>query len=225
MSASARCPRHVHSPSAARQLPGTAAARHVSSISIFTVAIGVHQTISDDDIKAELAKNNVKINKVQRLKFNGQPTRKVVIQFENEQDMKIALFSGIYFGRMRIRCESYRTTPPVTQCYKCQGFNHVAKDCKSEQKCVRCAGAHNPQCPDKNKKSIKLKCSNCNGDHVASSRDCPKFKDQTKIQADRAKARHKKLQNNLVVRGITFSNIVQNKTEKVQSELTEKNPN
>ena len=110
------------------------------------VAIGVHQTISEDDIKAELAKNNVKINKVQRLKFNGQPTRKVVIQFEKEQDMKIALFSGIYFGRMRIRCESYRTTPPppppVTQCYKCQGFNHVAKDCKSEQKCVRCAGAH-----------------------------------------------------------------------------------
>ena len=83
----------------------------------------------------------------------------------------------------------------------------------------------NPQCPDKNKKSIKLKCSNCNGDHVASSRDCPKFKDQTKIQADRAKARQEKLQNNLVVRGITFSNIVQNKTEKVQSELTEKNPN
>ena len=61
------------------------------------VAIGVRQTISEDDIKAELAKNNVKIG-----------TRKVVV---NEQDMKIALFSGIYFGRMRIRCESYRTTP------------------------------------------------------------------------------------------------------------------
>ena len=94
---------------------------------------------------------------------------------------------------------------------------------KSEQKCVRCAGAHkSTECPDKNKKSIKLKCSNCNVDHVASSRDCPKFKDQIKIQADRAKARQEKLQNNLVVRGIIFSNIVQNKTEKVQSELTEK---
>ena len=76
------------------------------------VAIGVHQTISEDDIKTELAKNNVKINKVQRLKYNGQPTRKVVIQFENEQDMKIALYSGIYFGRIPIRCESYRTAPP-----------------------------------------------------------------------------------------------------------------
>ena len=190
------------------------------------VAIGVHQTISEDDIKAELAKNKVKINRVQRLKFNGQPTRKVVIQFENKQGMKIALFSGIYFGRMRIRCESYRTTtpppPPLTQCYKCQGFNHVAKDCKSEQKCVRVLVPINPQCPDKKRKSIKLKCSNCNGDHVASSRDCPKFNDQTKIQADKAKARQEKVQNNLVVRGIIFSNIVQNKTEKVQSELTEK---
>ena len=127
---------------------------------------------------------------------------------------------------MRIRCESCRTTAPsntMSGCHKCQGFNHVVKDCKSEQKCVRCAGAHkSTECPDKNKKSIKLKCSNCSGDHVASSRDCSKFKDQIKIQADRAKARQEKLQNNLVVRGITFSNIVQNKTEKVQSELTEK---
>ena len=90
------------------------------------VAIGVHQTISEDEIKTELAKSNIKINKVQRLKFNGQPTRKVIIQFENEQDMEIALYSEIYFGRIRIRCESYRTAPQVKQCYKCQGF--IAKD-------------------------------------------------------------------------------------------------
>ena len=187
------------------------------------VAIGVHQTISEDDIKTELAKNNVKINKVQRLKYNGQPTRKVVIQFENEQDMKIALYSGIYFGRIRIRCESYRTAPQVTQCYKYQGFNHIAKDCKNAQKCLRCAGAHKSiECPDKNKDSLKLKCSNCNGEHVASSKECPKFKEQIKVQADKAKARQEKLQNNLVVRGITFSNMVQNKTEKVQSVLAEK---
>ena len=137
--------------------------------------------------------------------------------------MKIALYSGIYFGRIRIRCESYRTTPQVTQCYKCQGFNHIAKDCKNAQKCVRCAGSHKSvECPDKNKDSLKQKCSNCNGEHVASSKECPKFRDQIKVQADKAKARQEKLQNNLVVRGITFSNMVQNKTEKVQSVLAEK---
>ena len=57
---------------------------------------------------------------------------------------------------------------------------------------------------------------------MASSKECPKYKDQIKIQADRAKARQDKLQNSLIIRGTTFSNIVQNKTEKVQSELTEK---
>ena len=57
---------------------------------------------------------------------------------------------------------------------------------------------------------------------MASSKECPKFRDQIKVQADKAKARQEKLQNNLVVRGITFSNMVQNKTEKVQSVLAEK---
>ena len=46
------------------------------------VAIGVHQTVSEDDIKTEQAKSNIKINKSQRLKFNGQSTRKVVIKFK-----------------------------------------------------------------------------------------------------------------------------------------------
>ena len=54
------------------------------------VAIGVHQTISEDDIKTKLAKNNVKITKFQRLKFNGQPTRKVVIQIGRKLDRKNA---------------------------------------------------------------------------------------------------------------------------------------
>ena len=40
------------------------------------VAIGVHQTISEDDIKTDLAKNNVKINKVQRLKYNANQLEK-----------------------------------------------------------------------------------------------------------------------------------------------------
>ena len=113
--------------------------------------------------------------------------------------------------------------PPVTQCYKCKGFNHVAKDCKSEQKCVRCAGAHkSTECPDKHKEFLKLRCSNCDGNHVASFRKCPKFKDQIKIQADRAKARQEKLQNNLVVRVLHLAIWFSTKHKRYKSELTEK---
>ena len=69
------------------------------------VAIGVHQSISDEEIIQELGKSNVKVNKVQRLNYKGNPTQKIVVEFDQEQDMKIALFNGIYFGRIRIRCE------------------------------------------------------------------------------------------------------------------------
>ena len=187
------------------------------------VAVGVHQSISDKEIIEEMAKSKVKVNKVQRLKFRGNPTQKVVIEFDEEQDMKIALFNGIYFGRIRIRCEPFRPAPSITQCYQCQGFNHVAKDCKSKVKCMRCAGPHkSSECPEKNKDSFNPKCTNCKGDHVAASRECPKFKEQYKIQTEKVKARQDKIQNSLVVRGISFSNIVKTNSDKVESTLTEK---
>ena len=187
------------------------------------VAVGVHQSISDKEIIEEMAKSKVKVNKVQRLKFRGNPTQKVVIEFDQEQDMKIALFNGIYFGRIRIRCEPFRPAPSITQCYQCQGFNHVAKDCKNKVKCMRCAGPHkSSECPEKNKNSFNPKCTNCKGDHVAASRECPKFKEQYKIQTEKVKARQDKIQNSLVVRGISFSNIVKTNSDKVESTLTEK---
>ena len=187
------------------------------------VAVGVHQSISDKEIIEEMAKSKVKVNKVQRLKFRGNPTQKVVIEFDQEQDMKIALFNGIYFGRIRIRCEPFRPAPSITQCYQCQGFNHVAKDCKSKVKCMRCAGPHkSSECPEKDKNSFNPKCTNCKGDHVAASRECPKFKEQYKIQTEKVKARQDKIQNSLVVRGISFSNIVKTNSDKVESTLTEK---
>ena len=196
---------------------------NVPSKAFKAVAVGVHQSISDKEIIEELNKSNVKVNKVTRLKFKGTPTNKVIIEFDQEQDMKIALFNGIYFGRIRIRCETFRPKPQVTQCYQCQGFNHVAKDCKNQVKCLRCAGSHkSTECPNKNQDNLVVKCANCKGDHASVSKDCPKFKEQLKIQTEKAKTRQEKVQNSLVVRGITFSNMVKNNSEKVESALTEK---
>ena len=74
---------------------------------------------------------------------------------------------------------------------------------------MRCAKPHkSSECPGKGKDSFRPKCTNCNGKHVAASRECPKYKEQFQKQAEKAKARQEKVQNSLVVRGITFSNIV-----------------
>ena len=111
----------------------------------------------------------------------------------------------------------------ITQCYQCQGFNHVAKDCKSQVKCMRCGKPHkSSECPGKGKDSFKPKCSNCNGEHVATSRECHKYKEQFQKQTEKAKARQEKIQNSLVVRGVSFSNIVKTDTDKVQTALSEK---
>ncbi|RYX86063.1 hypothetical protein EON73_02690 [bacterium] len=71
----------------------------------------------------------------------------------------------------------------MKRCYKCLGFSHIAKDCKNEQKCSKCAGPHKfSEC-----KSKKLSCANCrhaneslknkmSTNHHAWSKDCTVYK-------------------------------------------------
>ena len=88
---------------------------------------------------------------------------------------------------------------------------------------MRCAGPHkSSECTEKDKDSFSPKCINCSGYHVAASRECPKFKEQFKKQTEKVKARQEKIQNSLVVRGVSFSNIVKTNTDKVESTLSEK---
>lgn len=57
----------------------------------------------------------------------------------------------------------------VTQCYKCQVFGHIAKNCFRIEKCGVCAGAHNTkECIVDNVQNYK--CANCDGNHMAVKR-------------------------------------------------------
>jgi len=70
----------------------------------------------------------------------------------------------------------------VKRCFKCWGYYHIAKNCKREETCQKCAGKHKvSDC-----KATKLKCVNCmhkiktynlkiNDEHNALSRKCPTF--------------------------------------------------
>ena len=50
--------------------------------------------------------------------------------------------------------------------------------------------------PKKRKDSCSPKCTYCNGDHVAASREYPKFKEQFKKQTEKQKSAEK-LQNSV----------------------------
>ena len=75
------------------------------------------------------------------------------------------------------RVEEFRTPISVQQCYNCQCFGHMAKNCRSKTKCLICGEAHHHEgCP--NKETKQAKCANCKGPHAASYKGCPAYKKQ-----------------------------------------------
>lgn len=79
------------------------------------------------------------------------------------------------------RCSVYEHVP-VVRCFKCCGYNHVAKYCNNRTVCSHCGGEHSyKECRNRNGESF---CQNCNRDpfrdpenygtnHSALDKQCP----------------------------------------------------
>ena len=92
-------------------------------------------------------------------------TNSVRLEFVNEIPAKVII------GLTSYSVESY--TPEVTQCFKCQGFGHVAKHCTlTFSKCINCGriGHKKADC-----RARDPRCANCAGPHKAWSRICPYY--------------------------------------------------
>ncbi|XP_018060415.1 PREDICTED: uncharacterized protein LOC108695165 [Atta colombica] len=67
--------------------------------------------------------------------------------------------------------ENISQTDSVLQCYRCQGFWHVAANCRHLPRCVRCGEPHSVEfCPRPRNNPI---CCHCSGPHHAGYRQCP----------------------------------------------------
>ncbi|XP_025159606.1 uncharacterized protein LOC105187862 isoform X2 [Harpegnathos saltator] len=59
----------------------------------------------------------------------------------------------------------------VLQCYRCQGFWHVAANCRHLPRCVRCGEPHSVEfCPRPRNNPV---CCHCSGAHHAGYKQCP----------------------------------------------------
>ncbi|KAK7097215.1 hypothetical protein V1264_004226 [Littorina saxatilis] len=74
--------------------------------------------------------------------------------------------------------------PSPLRCFKCQKFGHSSKNCKGKDMCRDCTKEkHESNCDG------PKQCHNCNGPHSSSSRECPQWKTEEKIQKVRSETK------------------------------------
>ena len=127
-----------------------------------------------DEIKTELNANNFPIENVnQMFSFREKEKRKIplflVTLTNNENAQEIFKLESVL--NIKIKIENYIPPQKIKQCFKCQQFNHVSKNCHLNSCCVKCAGPHDTkQCTKP--LTEKPKCANCNKDHTANYKGC-----------------------------------------------------
>ena len=83
---------------------------------------------------------------------------------------------NLKIGYLSVNVDAFIPNP--LRCFQCQKFGHGKDRCKNEIICFKCGqkGHDNTSCTN------QAKCSNCLGDHMAISKDCPVWKKEKLIQ-------------------------------------------
>ncbi|XP_020709110.2 uncharacterized protein LOC105687904 [Athalia rosae] len=82
-----------------------------------------------------------------------------------------ATAGGNAAGCNNVGLQSAHQGDGVLQCYRCQGFWHVAANCRHLPRCIRCGEPHSVEfCPHPRNNPI---CCHCAGPHHAGYRQCP----------------------------------------------------
>ena len=69
--------------------------------------------------------------------------------------------------------------PPIIRYFNCQRLGHMANNCRSSTRCVRCGESHSfEQCQQKE----KVKCCRCGESHSSAYGGCQTMKQERKIQ-------------------------------------------
>jgi PHD/YefM family antitoxin component YafN of YafNO toxin-antitoxin module len=79
---------------------------------------------------------------------------------------------------LAVKWSHYIKKTNITQCHRCQQFDHGTRNCNIKPKCVKCGEGHiTEKCPheaDLNAKKKEPKCVNCAGNHPANFSGCEK---------------------------------------------------
>ena len=101
---------------------------------------------------------------------NNRDITKLKITTNSEAKRDHLLEHGFPFEGVKYRCEEYRPLKEPVQCYRCQKFGHMTKECRdTKDTCRKCSEEHRTtECSN-----TERKCANCEGSHPTTYPGCP----------------------------------------------------
>ncbi|KAJ7219836.1 hypothetical protein C8J57DRAFT_959528, partial [Mycena rebaudengoi] len=81
------------------------------------------------------------IERARWLRLPKSDAGSIIIDLKDSRSANQAIDTGL--SSNYVFYTTHKLTPKLTQCYKCQGYGHIAKFCKEPMvKCALCAGTH-----------------------------------------------------------------------------------
>jgi hypothetical protein len=127
---------------------------------------------TDEKLKGYLDKKHG-IKEVYRMKPRADNSQLIIVTFPNK-----CLPKRIKIGHERCGVRPY--VPNPSRCYNCQRFGHMSRNCKRRPVCAKCGSEDHVHIRE-NPCQKEAHCVNCNQNHPAYDRSCPKWETEKNI--------------------------------------------
>lgn len=134
-----------------------------------------------DEVKEDIMKQSNAVMNVTELKSKVQHEthfRSYLVTFVYDADLSDAKKTIRYVCHHKVNWQDYRKPARFkgSQCFRCQRFGHVSKNCNMDPRCVQCSLVHEMgQCTKQPEEQPV--CVNCGENHPASYKGCTIAKD------------------------------------------------
>lgn len=141
---------------------------------------GIPEGVSEEEVRQALLEINLPVTQVKRMKSLRTKSELPMMLVQLQKPTGTKIFDLKRLLHLVVAVEPQRRRKEVGQCFRCQSFGHSARCCRAGPKCVKCGAAHFSYACLK-LRTEKATCANCQGDHPANYRGCPRYpKPQTK---------------------------------------------
>lgn len=104
----------------------------------------------------------------------GKTYSSLIIELGSPEHANRLLDGGMVLEGIMYDCSRFRRDARVTQCYRCQGYGHIARACRNDERCAHCAGKHDSAKCENANDAAKAKCAACGkAGHKAWTTTCP----------------------------------------------------